>query len=221
MLWPPHASSERLAAKTHYGTSLANVDWLHGGAESLLTITNLFIGEHLGTGCYGMLHPWHSDCPLFNDMCLLLHWGAPRERSARSSGSASGVRLCSAGTVAYVRAGADAAGRCAGAVKSGGHGICLTHAHSPPPPTPFCSTGPAPGHSGGGGEAAGAAAGGRQQRGGGASGCICTKAGVKFWQCSRAWLYSSSTLCSTVARCCAVLLSCTAAGAWVSNHRRS
>ena len=31
------------AAKTHYGTSLANVDWLHGGAESLLTITNLFI----------------------------------------------------------------------------------------------------------------------------------------------------------------------------------
>jgi hypothetical protein len=35
---PPHA------AKTHYATSLANVDWLHGGAESLLTITNLLIG---------------------------------------------------------------------------------------------------------------------------------------------------------------------------------
>jgi len=30
-------------AKTHYGTSLANVDWLHGSAESLLTVTNLFI----------------------------------------------------------------------------------------------------------------------------------------------------------------------------------
>ncbi|KAI8462994.1 MAG: hypothetical protein J3K34DRAFT_445605 [Monoraphidium minutum] len=30
-------------AKSHYGTSLANVDWLHGGAESLLTITNLFL----------------------------------------------------------------------------------------------------------------------------------------------------------------------------------
>ncbi|GFR49353.1 hypothetical protein Agub_g11377 [Astrephomene gubernaculifera] len=30
-------------AKTHYGTSLANVDWLHGGAESLLTVTNLLI----------------------------------------------------------------------------------------------------------------------------------------------------------------------------------
>eukprot|EP01025_Chloroclados_australasicus_P043571 TRINITY_DN4674_c0_g1_i1.p1 TRINITY_DN4674_c0_g1~~TRINITY_DN4674_c0_g1_i1.p1 ORF type:complete len:187 (+),score=4.79 TRINITY_DN4674_c0_g1_i1:61-621(+) len=30
-------------AKTHYGTSLSNVDWLHGGAESFLTITNLFI----------------------------------------------------------------------------------------------------------------------------------------------------------------------------------
>ncbi|KAL0920861.1 hypothetical protein M5K25_007876 [Dendrobium thyrsiflorum] len=30
-------------AKLKYGTSLANVDWLHGGAESLLTLTNLFI----------------------------------------------------------------------------------------------------------------------------------------------------------------------------------
>ncbi|XP_052170886.1 uncharacterized protein LOC127787072 isoform X2 [Diospyros lotus] len=29
--------------KVHYGTSLSNVDWLHGGAESLLTLTNLFI----------------------------------------------------------------------------------------------------------------------------------------------------------------------------------
>ncbi|KAG6544793.1 hypothetical protein Mapa_013819 [Marchantia paleacea] len=29
--------------KIHYGTSLSNVDWLHGGAESLLTLTNLFI----------------------------------------------------------------------------------------------------------------------------------------------------------------------------------
>jgi hypothetical protein len=36
------------AAKTHYGTSLANVDWLHGSAESLLTITNLLIGEKWG-----------------------------------------------------------------------------------------------------------------------------------------------------------------------------
>lgn len=32
-----------LTAKVHYGTSLANVDWLHGCAESLLTITNLLI----------------------------------------------------------------------------------------------------------------------------------------------------------------------------------
>ncbi|KAE8728034.1 WRKY transcription factor 53 family protein [Hibiscus syriacus] len=30
-------------AKVKYGTSLSNVDWLHGGAESLLTITTLFI----------------------------------------------------------------------------------------------------------------------------------------------------------------------------------
>uniref|UniRef100_A0A0D6RA56 DUF3593 domain-containing protein n=1 Tax=Araucaria cunninghamii TaxID=56994 RepID=A0A0D6RA56_ARACU len=30
-------------AKLHYGTSLSNVDWLHGSAESFLTLTNLFI----------------------------------------------------------------------------------------------------------------------------------------------------------------------------------
>ncbi|OMP02961.1 hypothetical protein COLO4_10669 [Corchorus olitorius] len=30
-------------AKVKYGTFLSNVDWLHGGAESLLTLTNLFI----------------------------------------------------------------------------------------------------------------------------------------------------------------------------------
>lgn len=33
------------AAKTKYGTILANVDYLHGSAESLLTVTNLLIGE--------------------------------------------------------------------------------------------------------------------------------------------------------------------------------
>jgi hypothetical protein len=37
-----------LYAKSLYGTSLANVDWLHGSAESLLTITNLLIGAFLG-----------------------------------------------------------------------------------------------------------------------------------------------------------------------------
>ncbi len=47
--WPCIASTPadlflQFAAKTHYGTILANVDWLHGGAESLLTITNLMIG---------------------------------------------------------------------------------------------------------------------------------------------------------------------------------
>lgn len=30
-------------AKVHYGKILADVDWLHGGAESLLTLTNLFV----------------------------------------------------------------------------------------------------------------------------------------------------------------------------------
>lgn len=36
--------------KTAYGTSLANVDWLHGTAESLLTITNLLIVFGLRSG---------------------------------------------------------------------------------------------------------------------------------------------------------------------------
>jgi len=40
------------AAKTKVGTTLANVDWLHGPAESLLTITNLLIGRTIRT-----LHP--------------------------------------------------------------------------------------------------------------------------------------------------------------------
>lgn len=40
-LHPSHPTPD--AAKKLYGTALANVDWLHGGAESLLTITNLFI----------------------------------------------------------------------------------------------------------------------------------------------------------------------------------
>jgi hypothetical protein len=30
-------------AQVHYGKSLANVDWLHGSAESFLTITNILL----------------------------------------------------------------------------------------------------------------------------------------------------------------------------------
>lgn len=36
-----------LAALKVYHKSLANVDFLHGSAESMLTVTNLFIGEFL------------------------------------------------------------------------------------------------------------------------------------------------------------------------------
>jgi hypothetical protein len=43
-------SSPSPTAKTHYGTSLANVDWLHGAAESLLTVTNLLIVLGLRAG---------------------------------------------------------------------------------------------------------------------------------------------------------------------------
>ncbi len=37
------------AALKVYHKSLANVDWLHGSAESMLTVTNLLIGT--ATGC--------------------------------------------------------------------------------------------------------------------------------------------------------------------------
>lgn len=37
-----------LYAKQHYNSVLANVDYLHGSAESLLTVTNLLIGKHSG-----------------------------------------------------------------------------------------------------------------------------------------------------------------------------
>ena len=30
-------------AQLHYGKSLANVDWLHGGAEAFLTLSNILI----------------------------------------------------------------------------------------------------------------------------------------------------------------------------------
>ncbi len=30
-------------AKVHYGESLANVDWLHGGAEFFLTLSNILV----------------------------------------------------------------------------------------------------------------------------------------------------------------------------------
>lgn len=30
-------------AQTHYGESLANVDWLHGSAESFLTLSNILV----------------------------------------------------------------------------------------------------------------------------------------------------------------------------------
>ncbi|CAN6578943.1 unnamed protein product [Malus baccata var. baccata] len=36
-LWGPPVT------KVNYGTSLANVDWLHGGAEAFLTLTNICI----------------------------------------------------------------------------------------------------------------------------------------------------------------------------------
>ncbi|MEO1133548.1 MAG: DUF3593 domain-containing protein [Cyanobacteria bacterium J06639_1] len=32
-----------LYAETHYHTSLANVDWLHGGAEAFLTLSNVIV----------------------------------------------------------------------------------------------------------------------------------------------------------------------------------
>lgn len=44
-------------AKSAYGTALANVDWLHGGAESLLTVTNLLIVLGLRQALAGVAQP--------------------------------------------------------------------------------------------------------------------------------------------------------------------
>jgi Protein of unknown function (DUF3593) len=43
--------SAGIYAKTVYGTSLANVDWLHGSSESLLTVTNLLLGALINIDC--------------------------------------------------------------------------------------------------------------------------------------------------------------------------
>jgi len=37
-------------AQVVYGTSLSNVDWLHGGAESFLTVTNILLVLGLKSG---------------------------------------------------------------------------------------------------------------------------------------------------------------------------
>ena len=47
----------------HYGTSLATVDWLHGVAESLLTITNLLIVMGLREGL-GKIQDVKKDTPM-------------------------------------------------------------------------------------------------------------------------------------------------------------
>lgn len=39
-----------ILAQVVYGTSLANVDWLHGGAESFLTVTNILLVLGLKSG---------------------------------------------------------------------------------------------------------------------------------------------------------------------------
>ena len=63
---PPRSHT---AAKVAYGTSLANVDWLHGGAESLLTITNLMIGE-MAMWCHMQKSSAPPPCTCVSCMCL-------------------------------------------------------------------------------------------------------------------------------------------------------
>jgi hypothetical protein len=67
-------------AKTHYGTSLANVDWLHGTAESLLTVTNLLIGA----AAAGMLAAVASSVPAQSSI-QTLHSSTPVEQQQHSS----------------------------------------------------------------------------------------------------------------------------------------
>ena len=57
-----------LYAKQHYNSILANVDYLHGSAESLLTITNLLIGTH--SGCAGTPAAACVTCTPLTVVCL-------------------------------------------------------------------------------------------------------------------------------------------------------
>ncbi|RMZ55342.1 hypothetical protein APUTEX25_003480, partial [Auxenochlorella protothecoides] len=54
----------RRSAKLVYHESLSNVDYLHGGAESFLTVTNLLLGKRMRTA------------PFLLDLCMLgqCHW---------------------------------------------------------------------------------------------------------------------------------------------------
>lgn len=73
--------------KTVYGTSLANVDWIHGSAESLLTVTNLLLGAPTAefrvfskhAACMQRAGSMHAACGQHvcsvHVHCLGSHWG--------------------------------------------------------------------------------------------------------------------------------------------------
>jgi hypothetical protein len=46
-----------LVAQSHYGTSLANVDGLHGGAEAFLTLSNMLVALGFKLGIDRISHP--------------------------------------------------------------------------------------------------------------------------------------------------------------------
>ena len=74
-------------AKTQYGDILANVDWLHGGAESLLTITNLWIVFGLRSAMPALPRKPDSPVPAFGNPFR-------KVRGTRSAPEPRGKGLC-------------------------------------------------------------------------------------------------------------------------------
>jgi hypothetical protein len=62
-----------IISKATYGTSLANVDWLHGGAELLLTVANVLLVRARKGGKSGILITWSSGGDVVAH-CVSLHY---------------------------------------------------------------------------------------------------------------------------------------------------
>lgn len=65
-----------IITKSVYGQSLANTDWLHGGAEALLTMTNILIVStilYCRRMCNVFCHFCVRDSFMFYDCAILIH----------------------------------------------------------------------------------------------------------------------------------------------------
>jgi hypothetical protein len=76
-----------IVAKVVYGNELANVDWLHGGAEFFLTLANIFVVLGFRQAITQLTSP---------PLTLRVHWGVPKSSidiSAKSLTFHSAVQI--------------------------------------------------------------------------------------------------------------------------------